>query len=104
MSNTQPKPKPTQAGSQAVAVRPAPRPSLLVPDNRTAAQRYVDALAPSSMAGRLIKFSKEGQFTTTDDGAVVDPRADFLALCDETMVGWIKFSGDGGPPERLQGL
>jgi hypothetical protein len=25
-------------------------------------------------------------------------------LCDESLVGWIKFNGDGEPPTRVQGL
>jgi hypothetical protein len=75
-----------------------------VPDNRTAAQKYIDDLATSSIVGRLIKFSKDGQFFTVDDGEPVDPQADFIALADETLGGWIRFPADGGPPERVQGL
>jgi hypothetical protein len=99
--------KPTPTTAHAVAVVPAQRPTVpatVPPDNRTPAQRYVDALAPSTIAGRLLKFGKDGQFTILDDGAPVDPTADFIALCDETLIGWVKFPDDGGPPERRQGL
>jgi hypothetical protein len=61
-------------------------------------------LAPRTIVGRLIKFSKDGAFVTADDGEPVDPQADFIALCGETLGGWIRFPADGGPPDRVQGL
>ena len=74
------------------------------PDNRTSVQKYVDEIAPASIVGRLIKFGKEGAFVTADDGEPVPETADFLALADETLVGWIKFSRDDDtPPERIMG-
>lgn len=92
--------------STAVAKQPiAPTPAVVAADNRTPEQRYVDEIAPTSFPGTLIKFSKEGAFVTTSDGEEVDIERDFVALCDETLIGWIKFSGeDGVPPERVQGL
>jgi hypothetical protein len=36
--------------------------AVATPDTRTDVQRYVDEIAPSSIAGRMIKFSKEGKF------------------------------------------
>jgi hypothetical protein len=30
--------------------------------------------------------------------------AEFLALADETLCGWIRFRGDDTPPDRVQGL
>jgi hypothetical protein len=79
-------------------------PAPATTDNRTATQKYIDDVAPSSIVGRLIKFTKEGQFVTVDDAQPIDPQADFIAICDETLAGWIKFSRDGGPPERVEGL
>jgi hypothetical protein len=74
-------------------------------DNRTPVQRYLDEIAPSGIVGRLIKFSKEGSFTTVDDGEPVSSDADFIALCDETLIGWIKFDANGeAPPARAMGL
>jgi hypothetical protein len=75
------------------------------PDTRTEVQKYLDEIAPASIVGRLIKFSKEGIFVTADDGEAIDADAEFIALCDQTLIGWIKFSHeDGVPPERIQGL
>jgi hypothetical protein len=74
-------------------------------DNRTPVQRYLDEIAPSGIVGRLIKFSKEGNFVTADDGETVSGDADFVALCDQTLIGWIRFHADGeAPPDRVQGL
>jgi hypothetical protein len=50
------------------------------------------------------KFStKVNKFVTVDDGSDVED-TDYIALCNETLVGFIKFSGDDLPPERIQGL
>jgi hypothetical protein len=79
--------------------------ALALPDTRTVVQRYVDEIAPASIVGRLIKFGKEGKFVTADDDELVDENADFIALCDETLVGWIRFSAEPDtPPDRIQGL
>jgi hypothetical protein len=89
-----------------VPVKPASTSTAVAPpDTRTSVQRYVDEIAPASIVGRLIKFGKEGVFVTADDGESVPETADFLALCDETLVGWIRFSGDPDmPPQRVMGL
>ena len=34
----------------------------------------------------------------------IGPDTDFVALCDETLIGWIMFHGEGEPPTRHQGL
>jgi hypothetical protein len=78
--------------------------AVAVPDNRTSVQQYLDEVAPASIVGRLIKFTKEGTFATADDGALIPETAEFIALCDETLVGWIKFNGEGEPPDRVMGL
>jgi hypothetical protein len=79
--------------------------AVAAPDSRTSVQKYVDEIAPAGLAGRLVKFGKEGSFITADDGEPVPETADFLALCDETLVGWIKFSRDDDtPPERIMGV
>jgi hypothetical protein len=78
--------------------------AVAAPDNRSPVERYVDEIAPSTIAGRLIKFSKEGKFIITETGDELNPDEDFVALCDETLIGWIKFGADGEPPERHQGL
>jgi hypothetical protein len=78
---------------------------VALPDQRTDVQRYIDDISPSTIAGRLIKFDgKAGEFTTVDDGEPVKEDAEFIALADETLIGWIKFKGEGEPPERVAGL
>jgi hypothetical protein len=92
----------------STAVAPAKSATAVaMPDNRTSVQKYVDEIAPASIVGRLIKFSKDGSFVTADDGETVPEAAEFLALCDETLVGWIKFNREkdsDAPPERAMGL
>lgn len=93
------------AARHAVAIKPTtPPPAVVAPDNRSPIERYVDDIAPSSIAGKLIKFSKEGKFVVNETGDELSPDDDFIALCDETLIGWIKFGPDGEPPERHQGL
>ena len=90
-----------------VPVKTADTTAVAVPaaDTRTEVQRYIDEIAPASISGRLIKFSKDGHFVTADDEEPIDENAEFIALCDETLVGWIKFYDDGEtPPDRVQGL
>jgi hypothetical protein len=78
--------------------------TLAVPDKRTELQRYLDEIAPASIVGRMVKFSKEGQFVVSDDDSVIDEDVDFIALVDQTLIGWIKFNGEGAPPDRTMGL
>jgi hypothetical protein len=85
---------------------PAPPPPTAVaaPDSRTPVQAYIDEIAPASMVGRMVKFNKDGNFVTADDDAGISDDVDFVALCDQTLVGWIKFNGEGQPPDRHMGL
>jgi hypothetical protein len=93
--------KAAKVPAKVAATTPAP----LAGDNRTAAERYIDDVAPSSIAGQMIKFSKEGKFIVTETEEEISPDRDFVALCDETLVGWIKFSEDDStPPDRIMGL
>jgi hypothetical protein len=66
--------------------------------------RYLDEVAPASIIGRMIKFSKDGKFFTPDDEGEISEDKDFIALCDETLVGFAKFNGPGEPPDRVMGL
>jgi hypothetical protein len=86
----------------ALATRPTTNVPA-VPDTRTPQQKYLDEIAPSSFVGALIKFSKDGKFVS-ESGEEISPDKDFIALCDETLVGWIKFNGQGEPPDRVMGL
>jgi hypothetical protein len=67
-------------------------------------QRLLDFVAASGIAGRLVKFGKAGVFALADDDTEVSPDRDFVALADETLVGWIKFGEQGAAPEKHQGL
>jgi hypothetical protein len=91
-----------RAQQALVTTHPAALPAVL--GNRSVAEQYVDEYAPSSIAGQLVKFSKEGKFIIAETDEEIDPNEDFIALVDETLVGWIKFNGEGAPPERHQGL
>jgi hypothetical protein len=86
---------------------PAPTTSTAVApadDDRAARNRYLEDIA-GGMPGRLFKFStKVNEFVTVDDGSDVETNVDYVALCPETLVGWIKFPGNDLPPERVMGL
>jgi hypothetical protein len=91
----------------STALAPAPKPSVpAMPDNRSSLQAYLDEVAPpGGVVGRLIKFdAKAGKFLTSDDGATISEGADFAVLADQTLVGWIRFSADGTPPDKRCGL
>jgi hypothetical protein len=94
------------ANPTSTAVVPATPASTAVakPGNADPVQAYLDVIAPTTMVGRLIKFTKDGVFTTDDDGAAINEDEDFIALCDETQIGWIKFNGAGNPPDKHLGL
>ena len=78
--------------------------AVTVSDNRPYRDRYLDEVAPASVVGRMIKFSKDGKFITSDDDQEVPETAEYIALCNETLVGWVKFNGVGEPPDRVMGL
>jgi hypothetical protein len=50
----------------------------------------------------MLKFVKD-KYRFTDDDEEVGEDVDFIALCDQTLIGWIKFNGEGAPPERKMG-
>ncbi|MEZ0336006.1 MAG: hypothetical protein ACAI18_18605 [Gemmatimonadales bacterium] len=90
-----------QAPTSAPALRPVAE--ARAEYNASYRSRYLDEVAPASIAGRLAKF-KDGQFITVDDGQPMPEGAEYVALCDETQVGWKKFNGAGEAPERHMGL
>src|SRR5262249_46227217 len=62
-----------------------------VASTKTPHAHYLDEIAPLSVAGRAIKFdSKGGSWITADDGALLNDTAIYIALVDQTRVGWIK--------------
>ena len=89
-------------GSTAVATITAGTvPAVYSP--QTAVSAYLDEIAPASIVGRMIKFNKNGQFVTHDDEKEIGEETDFIALCDQTLIGYIKFN-DEAPPDRHMGL
>jgi hypothetical protein len=88
------------------AVVPAGKTDVALPDTRTPQQAYLDEIAPpSSLVGRPIKFDgKAGKWLFSDTDEEIHPNTDFIALCDEILIGWIKFNGKGEQPDRIQGL
>ena len=93
------RPVPTQPAVPAPASSTAVAPA----DDRAVRNRYLEEIA-GGMPGRLFKFStKLNKFVTVDDGSDIED-VDYVALCPETLIGWIKFSGDDLPPERVMGL
>jgi hypothetical protein len=72
--------------------KPAP---TAIADPRDHHQAWLDEIAPKSIVGRGIKFTKENVFATTDDKTVIEEDTDFVALCDQLLVGWVKFNGEG---------
>jgi hypothetical protein len=102
-----PGPTNEDAYGESTAIVSAAKPMLpaeMPADNRTSIEQYLDDIAPTMMVGRMIKFTKEGEFKTPDDDGVISPDIDFIVLADQTQVGWIHFNGEGNPPDREMGL
>jgi hypothetical protein len=75
------------------------------PDNRTAAEKLVDTVAPSFAPGPIIKFNgKDGQFEPAGGGDALDETTRYAALIPEMWSGFIKFNGEGEQPTRIGGL
>jgi hypothetical protein len=85
--------------AKVATVTPAPT----TIDTRTPEEAYLDEIAPSTLAGQMIKFSKEGQFIIRETQEAIGPDREFVALCEETLIGWVKFNGEGEQPDRRQG-
>src|SRR5262249_49600333 len=91
------------AKSAGTAVATAAPTTVAMPDGRTPRELYLDEVAPAAIVGRLIKFTKDGTFITSDDEAEISDTTDFVVLADQTLVGWLKFN-DEAPPDRIMGL
>jgi hypothetical protein len=77
-----------QAAAQAKALAKIEEPAVpAVVDTRDFRQAYLDTIAPTTIAGKLVKFSKAGEFVISETDEVIDPERDFVALCDETLIG-----------------
>jgi hypothetical protein len=86
-------------------LKPAGKETPVAPvDNRSHRQRLLDELDPSGLVGRRIKFSKDATFVTADDEKEIAKDAEFAALCDQTLHGFLKFNGPGEAPSPIMGL
>jgi hypothetical protein len=66
---------------------------------------YLDDVAPSGIVGELVTFSpKDNGYIVSSTDEKLDDDIDFIALCDQTAVGWIKYDPEGGPPTKIMGL
>jgi hypothetical protein len=92
--------KPPPPSTAVATVKPT---AIAVPDNRTPREKYLDEIAPAGIVGRMIKFTKDGEFATADDDTVIDENADFTVLADQTLIGCQRFHDDA-PPDRRMGL
>jgi hypothetical protein len=72
-------------------------------DTRSIEDRYVDEIAPSSFAGERVRFTKDAKFVVGDGDEEIGPDVDLVALLDETLVGWVRFNGEGEMPTRIMG-
>jgi hypothetical protein len=73
-------------------------------DGRSFHDAYLGAIAPASIAGKMLKFTKEGAYQVVEDESTIGEDVQFIALAPETLIGWIKFNGPGNPPSREMGL
>jgi hypothetical protein len=75
------------------------------PDNRTAAERLADTVAPSFMPGPPFRFNgKDGRFEKPGSDEPLDETTRYAALVHEMWSGRIKFNGEGEQPTRDGGL
>jgi hypothetical protein len=95
---------------KAMHDKPPPKPPAPVASTAVATVKAPDALAEyidqigDSLPGKLIKFDpKQALFVGIDDGEEL-PAGEYAALCDQLMVGWIRFHDDGSPPDKVMGL
>jgi hypothetical protein len=93
------------APAKATPTAPTTGTDVAIPDRRTSVERYLDEIAPASIVGRMLKFDgKAGAFVTPDDGEPIAEGTEFTALCDQCLIGWIRFGSEGEPPTRHMGL
>jgi hypothetical protein len=62
-------------------------------------QKYADAVAPQTIFGTLLRFTK-GDYLAGEDGKAIAEGTVFTADVDELMDGWVKWS-DGRPVEHI---
>jgi hypothetical protein len=78
--------------------------AVAVPDGRSVLDRYLDSVAPATIAGRLVRFNKNAEYVCADDGEKIPDSADMIAITDQTQAAWVMFHGEGNPPTKIAGL
>jgi hypothetical protein len=92
-----------KAAKSVPATITATPPAPLTVDTRTPAEIYADEICRTSIVGQLVKFNgKEAHYVVVETGEIIDNKQ-FVAAVDETLAGYIRFNGEGQPPDRVQG-
>ena len=106
-ADTVPPRQPTPAVKPAADIVPSAKQALPaeVPDNRTALQRLLDRVAPTSLVGQLALFNgKDGKFFINETGEEIDREAPHVVISDLTAHGYTRFNGKGETPETHMAL
>src|SRR5262249_46331439 len=77
--------------------------AVAIPSGRSSLDRYLDSVAPATIAGRLLRFNKNAEYVCADDGEKIPDSADMVALADQTQAAWVRFHGEGTPQTKSQG-
>jgi len=94
--------KAAKAANVPAVAQPA-APALPTIDTRTPAEIYADEICPTSIVGSLVRFDgKAGHYVVVETDEVLDNKQ-FIVAVDETLAGFIRFNGEGQPPDRIQG-
>jgi hypothetical protein len=79
------------------------KPQMLAATSPLSHSAYIDSIAPSAIAGRLIKH-KDGDWIIVDDETKISEDTLFIANVPETAIGYINFNGPGNEPTKNMGL
>jgi hypothetical protein len=94
---------PSGNGANLPSVRSAKSAAVAMLSDMDDINRILDEISPTTMQGAMTKFTKEGAFEVTSTGDRLSDAADFRARCAETYYGYVRFNGEGEPPDRAMG-
>ena len=77
-------------------------PALTTQDGRDPFEAYADAVAPRSIVGKLLRFTK-GDYVAGEEGEEIPYGTTFTACVDGLAVGWLHWQ-DGKPIEQVMDL
>jgi hypothetical protein len=97
--------KPAVPASTSGTVVPI-TPKASVPATAETNKQYRDRyLAPQTIAGTEVKFTKNGEFVhSNNESQKIHEDQRFIVLADQTLAGWIKWNGKGVAPDKHTGL